>query len=198
MWRAALVLFLFGAVFGSALDAIHTHSGTTAYTHEIGLKMAWWTPLVFGVAGLLVGLSYPVARRIARSPVAARSTVSRAAGGFAFFAALYLASGYLPASNAVKLAVLAAGALVLGVSTAPTRVAFGLALVTAIVGPSVEVLLVAAGTFRHLQPDVFGIPAWLPALYAAGAFAFGGLGDVMASAVMNDDLSPSSAERSLL
>ena len=95
---------------------------------------------------------------------------------FAIFVGLYFASGYLPASNAVKLAVLALGASLLFAMFARTKIALVLAVAAAIGGPLVEILLVSQGAFRHLQPDVLGIPIWLPALYATGSLAFGLMG----------------------
>ena len=53
-----LALFAVGALLGTLLDALHTHFAITAYTHEVVFKMAWWTPLVFGAAGLLPGATY--------------------------------------------------------------------------------------------------------------------------------------------
>jgi len=163
-----------GATVGSALDAIHTHSGTTVYASEIAFKMAWWTPPLFGLAGLGTGIGYVLVERQLKtsSPHASWPT---AIAGFAVFVALYLASGYLPASNTVKLVVLLVGALGL-FATVRTKIALGLAAVAALVGPLVEITLVSQGAFRHLQPDMLGIPMWLPALYAAGSVAFGVFG----------------------
>jgi hypothetical protein len=75
----------------------------------------------------------------------------------------------------VKLGVIAAGAVGLAVSIARRADAFGLAIATAVVGPLVEIALVRAGAFRHLRPDLFGIPMWLPALYACASLSFGAL-----------------------
>jgi insulin-induced protein INSIG len=197
MGRAAIVLFVLGATVGSALDGIHTHSGTTAYAHEIVWRMAWWTPFVFGFAGVGIGLGYSLVERRTRRPVAPDATWTGALAGFGLFALLYFASGYLPVSNTSKLVVLGAGVLVLFVGTARTRVALVLACVAAVLGPAFEVMLVALGAFRHLQPDALGIPVWLPALYAAGSFGFGVLGNKIERALRPRSLTPWSAARSL-
>src|SRR3954452_3424349 len=92
-------VFLFGAVAGALFDAFHTHSGTTQYARPIVFRMAWWTMPLFGGAYTLLALVYGAARRPdQRSPEGARR-----AAGLVSFGALYFASGFLPASNAVKL-----------------------------------------------------------------------------------------------
>src|SRR5207247_631530 len=138
--------------------ALHTHSGTTAYAAPWLFQMATWTPLVFGSAGLSVGLSYPIAERVTGVSPAGRLSWTEIAIAFAAFALLYAASGYLPVSNALKLVVLLAGAVALFAWIARTALALALAVLTAIVGPVVEVLLVRSGAFAHLQPDFLGIP----------------------------------------
>src|SRR5262249_33137322 len=139
--------------------------------------MAWWTPPLFGAAFVLLGVGYALARR-ARD---AAPRGARAASGFTLFAALYFASGFMPVSNAVKLAVLLVGAAVLFAAFDRSRAALVAGLASAIGGPAFEVFLVHIGAFAHLQPDFLGIPMWLPALYLAsgpglGPLAFATLG----------------------
>jgi hypothetical protein len=90
--RAALLLFAFGAVFGSALDAIHTHSGTTVYPEPWILQMAWWTPLLFGLAGVGVGATYPAYERLTGRTLP-RPRPSHAASAFVVFVLLWVVSG---------------------------------------------------------------------------------------------------------
>lgn len=174
------VAFAIGAVAGTALDALHTHSGTTAYASPVLARAAWWTPLLFGSAGVAVLGAYPALERLTGRAVAPRPSGARIAPALGLFAGLYAASGFLPASNAVKLAVLAAGALLLFAAVARSARAALLAAVAALVGPLVEVTLIASGAFVHLQPDLLGIPMWLPALYAAASLAFGPAGVALA------------------
>ena len=51
-----------------------------------------------------------------------------------------------------------------------------LSLVTAITGTLVEMTLVASGAFSYLQPDILGVPYWLPFMYACASLAIGDLG----------------------
>lgn len=177
MLRSAATLFAIGATVGSALDALHTHSGATVYPRPVFLEAAWWTPGIFGVAGLSTGLAYAVTERLVGKPITREGIgPAHAAAGFAAFAGLYALTGFLPASNAAKLALVAAGAAGLHLTLAPTREAAALAATAAVVGPAVEILLVSRGAFTHNGADVLGIPMWLPALYAAGSVAFGVVG----------------------
>jgi hypothetical protein len=170
------LLFGFGAVVGSGLDALHTHSGSIVYARPWVFAMSAWTPLIFGLAGLSVGLSYPLAQRLTGRRPGRRLSWGEVCAGFAAFAGLYAMSGYLPASNAVKLVVLVTGAAALFVWLARTGVALGLAVGTAVIGPLVEAALVHAGLFGYREPDVLGVAMWLPALYACGSIAFGAVG----------------------
>lgn len=176
MTRLVIVLFAIGATLGSLLDGIHTWSGTTEYTPALFLRAAWWTPIVFGLAAVSTGLAYPLTRTLTKKEIANARTAREIGTAFAAFVLLYFASGFMRASNPAKLAVLAIGAAYLWARFARTREAAMIAVVAAIVGPLVEVVLVSLGTFRHLQPDFVGIPMWLPALYAAGSIAFGLVG----------------------
>jgi hypothetical protein len=173
----AAPLFGFGAVVGSALDAFHTHSGTTVYARPWLFQMSVWTPLIFGLAGLSVGLSYPLAERLTGRRPGRRLSWAEVSAGFAVFAGLYAVSGYLPASSAVKLVVLLVGAAWLFAWLARTWLALGMAVLTAVIGPLVEALLVHTGFFTYREPDLLGVAMWLPALYACGSLAFGAVGE---------------------
>jgi hypothetical protein len=117
-------MLLLGAVWGTLLDGLHTHSGTSS-------------TLVLACA--------------------------------AAFSLLYAASGYLPVSNPAKLIVLLLGGGALWIATGRNPLTLVLGIASAVLGPATEFVLVHLGVFRHLQPDVLGIPIWLPALYLASA-----------------------------
>jgi hypothetical protein len=137
--------------------------------------MAWWTPPLFGVAYALLALTY---RQGEPRPVVAIPP-ARAGIGFVAFAALYFASGFLPAANGVKLTVLLVGAALLFAFVDRSRAALVTGVISAFVGPAFEVVLVRTGVFLHLQPDFLGIPMWLPALYLASGPGVGGLASLL-------------------
>ena len=172
--RSLAGLLAFGAIGGTLLDMLHTFSGTTEYTRPVFARTAWWVPFLFasayGFGGALYALGYR--RHGGRN---APPPWKNALVAVAVFAALYATSAYLPASNTAKLAALAFGAVALWVWLDRSWQGALLAAVTAFTGPFTEFMLWRAGLFRHLQPDAFGVPMWLPALYAASAPSFGQL-----------------------
>ena len=164
-----LRVFAFGAVVGAFFDGFHTYGGATSYPDPIALRMAWWTPPLFGAAFTLLSLTYAAARRSDEDPPPG----ARRAAGFAAFGALYFASGFLPAGNGAKLAVLLVGAAVLFAFVDRSRAAIVAGVISAIAGPAFEIVLSRLGAFSHLQPDAMGIPVWLPGLYFASGPGLG-------------------------
>ena len=51
-----------------------------------------------------------------------------------------------------------------------------LACTTALTGSAIEAAQIEAGIFSYLAPDRWGIPCWLPCLYACAQVAIGNLG----------------------
>lgn len=175
MARALLRLFLLGAVLGSFYDGFHTHSGATAYARPLWLGMAWWTPLLFGAAAVGIADTHVrLDRLLGRRPRALPGWAL--AAGLLYFGVFYYLSGYLPAGNPVKLAILVAGFGVLWALSDRTWQGVALALFTAAIGCAFEALLTGAGAFTHLRADFFGIPCWLPGLYMLASVAIGNLG----------------------
>ncbi|MBS2028251.1 MAG: hypothetical protein JST54_10130 [Deltaproteobacteria bacterium] len=158
----SLKMLAMGAAGGTVLDGFHSHSGTISYPDPVFSMEAWWVPLLFAGAYTLLGVSWALARKLSgAAPIApvARWTCALA------FGVLYFASGYLPVSNAVKLGVLVAGFLVLWLATDRSWGTVAVGLLAAVLGPTTEVVLVHLHLFAHLQPDVAGIPMWLPGLF---------------------------------
>lgn len=176
--RAALLLFALGATLGTALDAVHVHTATTRYADPLVYEMAWFVPLLFGAAGVAVGLGRPVFERLLRRDAPAPATPATPAllGALTLFIAAYVLSGVLPASNSTKCAAL--GALAAASLALFDRTWLGLALAgtTAATGSAIEALQIQAGIFRYLDPDRWGVPCWLPCLYACAQVAIGNLG----------------------
>lgn len=174
MQRRVLALFCFGAVTISFFDGFHTFSGTTEYPNVWLLKMAWWTPLLFGSVVALGGLVYDRAYRWLRGPARLPSW-ERISTAFVLFGFLYFASGFLPIRGGAMLIVLVAGAFALWLMLDGSPQGIALAAMNAIAGCTTEIVLTRLGAFRHLQADIAGIPIWLPGLYLAAGPAIGQL-----------------------
>ena len=176
--RAAGLLALIGATLGSLLDGIHTHTGTTAYPHPWIWLMAWWVPLLFGAAGVSIGLSRPLWERLLSVNDRAPS-LGAACGALAAFAAAYGLSGTLPGGPLVRGGALLTIFAALWWAIDRRPLGLFLAVSTAVIGTSVEMTLVHFGCFAYLAPDFGGVAGWLPALYAVATVAVGGVGRVL-------------------
>lgn len=172
--KGVVLLFVIGAVMLSIFDMFHTHGGVTEYAHVIAWKMAWWTPLAFGSSLAFGGLAYRAGHRAMRGDPELPSNAALAAA-LVIYAGLYCASGYLPASNEGKLALLLVGFAGLWWLLDRSWQGMVMAAVAAIGGCLTEFVLTQRGVFRHLQPDVIGLPVWLPALYLASGTVLGQL-----------------------
>ncbi len=170
--RRIVVLFAAGAVVLSFFDGFHTHGGATTYPAPVFLKMAWWTPLLFGTTAAAGGALYARGWRALRAPRALPRRPTLAIG-FTIFAALYWASGYAPLTNAGKLGLLLAGAAAIWGLVDRTWQGVVLAAIGVVAGSATEILLTSLGSFQHLSADALGIPLWLPGLYLAAGPAVG-------------------------
>src|SRR5262245_54644849 len=104
---AGATLALMGGTVGTALDAVHVHTGTTGYTHPALFGQAWWVPLLFAGAGVAIGLGRPIAERLF-GRAGQRPPRSTAFAGMALFIFAYVSSGLLharPVTCSVVLAV---------------------------------------------------------------------------------------------
>jgi hypothetical protein len=180
------VLFLASATLGTCLDQIHVRAEATAYTAPTLFGQAWWVPLLFGVAGILLGV---VPARLTRETLAPRldrvGAAALAAEGV-WFTAAYLVTGLLHTVSwgLLFLLVCAYAGRVVG-SRAPLRegvVVTAIGAAAAVGGVLVETTLVSLGLFRHSGTELGLVPAWLPGLYlhasllgrAIGRFGFDG------------------------
>src|SRR5215468_976332 len=104
---AAATLALAGATVGTGLDAIHVHTGTTAYARPVLFGQAWWVPLLFASAGVAIGLGRPLVERMLglQRPVPSPAAV---AGGMALFVVAYATSGLVGGGPLLRSVLLAA------------------------------------------------------------------------------------------
>jgi hypothetical protein len=139
-------------------------SGVLDYETGGFFGQAWWVPLQFGVASLaIVAGAAPFARRRAEPQAADFAT------GTLWFVGAYAATGIFDAHpTTLAVALLATWAARVAFARQPASlVAYSLLLAAA--GTGAEAILSAAGTFDYANPDLLGVPIWLPGLYLHGA-----------------------------
>jgi hypothetical protein len=157
-----LGVVLLGAALGSAWDAMHVWTGTTAYAFGPD-RLPFWVPLEFafvylvGSLGIvLIGSPRPDARSPARLVVEA-----------GWLTAVYATTAVLHRYEWLVVAIAAAAILARrrGVSDiVRANPAPAIALVTG--GSIVEIVLIALGVFDYSVASLGNIPVWLPLLYA--------------------------------
>ena len=171
--RGVVVLAATGAVLGSLLDGIHTHTGVTAYTHPVFWRMAWWTPLIFAGA-YAAGVSRPYLERRLGRPRPAPSLAIVLLGMGLFIAAYALSGVDWPWTT--RAAILTTVFAVAWLACDRTLLGLGISLAVAVLGPLSESALVHAGTFVHLRPVYLGVSGWLPCLYLTAGIGLQGRG----------------------
>jgi len=159
--------FLLGALLGTVLDGIHLYGDVESYPETLFGRWAWFVPLEFGAVGALAGAAIPWVERLVGPPSPPHwSPAARIAELFVLVAA-YVSTAVLadaPVLVSVLLVLLLAARLLLG----PVQGDWAYAAIAAVAGVTVEALLSVAGVFDYADPDLAGIPMWLPLLWANG------------------------------
>ena len=168
------MLLSIGATVGPLLDGLHTFSGVTHYAAPQLLRSVWWCPPLFAFAALALGLGRLSTERLLRVPLTdpGARTLAISMSTFVF---AYALSGFLPAPEGVKAAVMLGLAAVVFLRFDRSRVAALSALSAGLGGWLVEHTLVGRGLFFHHETMLAGVPLWLPPLYFLAAFAVGHL-----------------------
>ena len=171
-----LTLFLIGATFGTLFDGFHTHSGTTGYFYPSILKAAWYVPIIFGVAAVCIGLSHVQSDKVLHRKSPSLAWISIVLG-IALLGAGFALSGFLPWSNFNKTFLLMGLYWIAWILWDQTWQGILCALLTGIIGPAVEHLLIFHFHVHFFsKPDLFGVPYWLAPLYMIASVAVGNLG----------------------
>lgn len=171
--RTFLWLFLTGATLGTVLDAFHVFSGVERYASPALLGVAWWVPLLFGSAAVVIGYSHPLLDPLLHHR-RFRSLFSSLLG-LIWLLVVYLfsASFFDTLTKTLLIALVYCNFWLLAGSDWQNLL---FSVVTAITGTLIEMILVAAGAFTYLHPDILGVPYWLPGIYACASLAVGDLG----------------------
>ena len=165
-------------MLGTALDAIHVYGDVETYSNEVLGELGWFVPLEFGLAGVVSALAVPMLDRVVAQDWAPRWTIWERLRELPLLVGLYVTSVAAngPDATVFLVALLVLLAVRLVFASSPGDWAF--ALVAAIAGPVAEATIHATGAFDYTEPDVLGLPMWLPALWANGGLAirriFGG------------------------
>ena len=171
--RTLLWLFLLGASLGTALDAFHVLSHVERYASPALLGVAWWVPLLFGSAAVAIACSHPLLDPLLHHR-RFRPLFSSLLG-LTWLPLVYLISAsFFDTLTKTALILLIYCYFWLLAGNDWQNLVFS--LVTAITGTLIEMILVAAGAFIYLQPDILGVPYWLPGIYACASLALGDLG----------------------
>ena len=174
-------LFLLGAIFGTGLDAIDVYSHVERYSMPVLFGLVWWVPLLFGAAAVAIGYSHPLVDPLIGNVRAGRRlSISLSELTWLLLAQLVGASTLNSIAKAGLLILIYLNFWLLAGRSWQNLL---LSLVTAITGTLVEMILVAAGAFSYLHPDIFGVPYWLPCIYACASLAVGDLGRSLMSLV---------------
>lgn len=171
-WKDILLLFGLGGVSGAICDGFHSHAGILAYPNELFLKMAWWVPLLFGSATLTVAYGHLLYDRVLHLP---RRILSwgDVVGGLVGFFAVYAASAFLPTDGPAKTIILGTTVFIMIWRWNRSWHAIPPMFATIIAGCGVEMTLSRLDSFHYTHPDFWGIPMWLPMLYAAASIGVG-------------------------
>ena len=167
-------LFLLGASVGTSLDAFHVYSNVERYSVPLLFGVAWWVPLLLGTAAVAIGYSHPLVDPLLHHRRRPRHLLL-STGELTWLVLAYLVAGSVLDSIA-KVGLLVIIYLNFWLLAGRGWQNLLLALVTAITGTLIEMVLVAAGAFSYLHPDMLGVPYWLPCIYACASLAVGDFG----------------------
>jgi hypothetical protein len=163
--------FALGAALGTALDAIHGYGDVESYSRETLGRLGWFVPLEFGLAGVASALAVALLERGFGPESPPAWTPWERVRELPLLAGLYVASVAANGPGAVPFAIALLVLIAVRLGLAGTRGDWAFALAAAIAGPAAEAAIHALGAFDYTEPDLLGLPLWLPALWANGGLA---------------------------
>jgi len=164
--RLATCFFL-GALLGTLLDGIHLYGDVESYRDPGFGRWAWFVPLEFGAAALVAGALIPRLEQAAGPAESPRWSPLTRLAELGLLVAAYLSTVLLADVPGLVTALLLA-LLAARLALWPVRGDWAYALAGGLAGPAAEILIAATGAFDYADPDLAGIPLWLPALWANG------------------------------
>jgi hypothetical protein len=173
-----------GFVVGLAGDACHVASGTTRYEWS-GVPTIWrsdiWFPLLVASGVLLAAWS---AERLALPPARVRRRADVATGAALVLGLYALTAALRGEPSTVSVVLVGALAVAIWSWWDPSPRALATAVGFALIGPLVEIVLVAVGAASYAadSDSLGGVAPWLPCLY----FAAGAVSSQLWSAIASD------------
>lgn len=177
MFRNSLkivMVFILGAIWGSIGDYYHSVTATAGYHNPDFLGLAWWVPLLFGSATILITFALLSTDHFFRKKER-KPSLGKVLLGLVAFEGLYLLSGYLPGPSQTKVLILYVLAVIFVVILDTSVYAFVLSLIIAGCGTFAESTIVSMGNFYYSHPNWNGVPYWLPSLYMVASVAIGNM-----------------------
>jgi hypothetical protein len=170
-FRRLAICFVAGATLGTGLDAIHAYGDVESYSNEVLGRLGWFVPLEFGLAGVAAALAIPLLERAFGDGRPHPWTAWERLREVPLLAGIYVTSIGVngPSAPLFLAGLVVLLAVRLRFAATPGDLAF--ALVAAVAGPAVEGTIHALGAFDYTEPDVLGLPLWLPGLWANGGLA---------------------------
>lgn len=157
-------------------DAVHVHTQTLSYPRPFLFGQAAFVfPGFFGAFATMAFVYATLATRLPPSIPRAFSTSpagsSELIESLTSFALAYILSGY-GNREPLHLALILYATAALRLAVAPDRAFMAIiALLLAVAGTLTEGAMTAFGLVRYREPEIFGVPFWLGALYMHGAFS---------------------------
>jgi hypothetical protein len=187
---AAFVLFVLGGAAALVGDHGHVVTGTTEYfTHSVPYVWSspFWFPLMVGAATVsLAELRLHLPRpRPDVTPRQALAGVAAVIGTYVVTALVHAA----PPVPAIALVCALAAVTWCGLGDGPAVVC---GVLVAVIGPVVEIVLVAVGLFRYADScdQLFGVGPWLVPLYFAFGVVAALLGELAARSRQGSEAAP--------
>ncbi len=166
--RRFLVLGVAGSTLCTVCDWFHSRFGAIEYPSPALLGEAWWVPLLYFCASIVLVAGVAPVRKILRAPNGPRPSLRMVAGDAIALCVAWIATAFGHREPTALLFVLVGWWL--------ARVVRGRAAWTAIYsllvaagGVLIEYTLSSLGGFRHTRVDFFHVPRWLPAIYLHAA-----------------------------